>query len=95
MIGNIGKKLDDLGMPVEIVCWDGASIGAGGTSEVRLSLKSQMAALSLSRPTLDKLTRAFVRGFIDIEVDARQILGTKPFGSGRVPYPLTIQHICS
>jgi cyclopropane-fatty-acyl-phospholipid synthase len=74
MIGNIEKKLKELGLPIEIVLWDGTRIGSVGTPQVKLSLKSQMAALALSRPTLGKLARAYVRGTIDIEGDARQTL---------------------
>ena len=74
MIGNIEKKLKELGLPIEIVLWDGTRIGSVGTPQVKLSLKSQMAALALSRPTLGKLARAYVRGAIDIEGDARQTL---------------------
>jgi cyclopropane-fatty-acyl-phospholipid synthase len=74
MIGNIEKKLKELGLPIEIVLWDGTTIGSVGTPQVKLSLKSQMAALALSRPTLGKLARAYVRGAIDIEGDARQTL---------------------
>jgi cyclopropane-fatty-acyl-phospholipid synthase len=74
MIGNIEKKLKELGLPIEIVLWDGTTIGSVGTPQVKLSLKSQMAALALSRPTLGKLARAYVRGTIDIEGDARQTL---------------------
>jgi cyclopropane-fatty-acyl-phospholipid synthase len=74
MIGNIEKKLKELGLPIEIVLWDGTRIGSVGTPQVKLSLKSQMAVLALSRPTLGKLARAYVRGTIDIEGDARQTL---------------------
>ena len=79
MIGNIEKKLKELELPIEIVLWDGSRIGAISNPEVKLSLKSQMAALALSRPTLGKLARAYVRGTIDIEGDARQtlVLGEK------------------
>ena len=79
MIGNIEKKLKELELPIEIVLWDGSRIGAVNNPEVKLSLKSQMAALALSRPTLGKLARAYVRGTIDIEGDARQtlVLGEK------------------
>ena len=79
MIGNIEKKLKELELPIEIVLWDGSRIGAVSNPEVKLSLKSQMAALALSRPTLGKLARAYVRGTIDIEGDARQtlVLGEK------------------
>jgi cyclopropane-fatty-acyl-phospholipid synthase len=74
MIGNIEKKLKELGLPIEIVLWDGTRIGSVGIPQVKLSLKSQMAVLALSRPTLGKLARAYVRGTIDIEGDARQTL---------------------
>ena len=79
MIGDIEKKLKELELPVEIVLWDGSRIGAVNNPEVRLSLKSRMAALALSRPTLGKLAQAYVRGSIDIEGDARQtlVLGEK------------------
>ncbi len=74
MIGNIEKKLKELALPIEIVLWDGTRIDAVGTPKVTLSLKSQRAALALSRPTLGKLARAYVRGVIDIEGDTRQTL---------------------
>jgi len=79
MIGNIEKKLKELELPIEIVLWDGSRIGAVNNPEVKLSLKSRMAALALSRPTLGKLAQAYVRGSIDIEGDARQtlVLGEK------------------
>ena len=79
MIGNIEKKLKELELPIEIVLWDGSRISAVSNPEVKLSLKSQMAALALIRPTLGKLARVYVRGTIDNEGDARQtlVLGEK------------------
>ena len=60
-------RLSQLGMPLEVECWNGWRLQTGAPPRLRLVLRDASALAALARPRLGKLAESYVKNIIDIE----------------------------
>jgi cyclopropane-fatty-acyl-phospholipid synthase len=70
----IEHRYGTLGVPVELVLPDGASVRLAERPEVRVVVRSFQGLRALARPALGRLASAYVRGDLDFSGSARRIL---------------------
>ncbi len=71
LIGQLENRLIGLSLPVSVTLWNGRTIGARDP-EVKLTVRSPRAMVSLANPSLGKIAKAYVEGDIDLEGNARE-----------------------
>ena len=86
MIGMIEGRLKRAGLPISMTLWNGNIIRSGTETQLRLTVKSPQALMSLANPSLGGIARAYVEGQLDLEGDIRE---TIRLGEGLVSGDLT------
>src|SRR5258708_29060253 len=86
MIGMIEGRLKRVGLPISMTLWNGSTIRSGTEAQLRLTVKSPQALMSLVNPSLGGIARAYVEGQLDLEGDIRE---TIRLGEGLVSGDLT------
>jgi cyclopropane-fatty-acyl-phospholipid synthase len=78
MAASLAKLIENrygtLGVPVEVVLPDGASVRLADRPEVRVIARSIAGLRALSRPAMGRLASAYVHGDIDFSGSARRVL---------------------
>ena len=72
MIGMLEDRLRRLHLPLSLTLWNGRIIQSGDNPELRLTLRSPQALVSLIKPSLGKLARSYVEGDLDLDGDIRK-----------------------
>lgn len=74
LVHQVRRRLESLGLPVEVELWDGRRLGQDALAAVRVRLNRLSSLKALAYPNLGALARAYVCGDLDLEGDARDIL---------------------
>jgi cyclopropane-fatty-acyl-phospholipid synthase len=78
MAASLAKLIENrygtLGVPVELVLPDGASVRLADRPEVRVVARSIAGLRALARPAMGRLASAYVRGDLDFSGSARRVL---------------------
>ncbi|MBT9567080.1 MAG: class I SAM-dependent methyltransferase [Thiobacillus sp.] len=74
LVHQVRRRLESLGLPVEVELWDGRRLGQNALAAVRVRLNRLSSLKALAYPNLGTLARAYVCGDLDLEGDARDIL---------------------
>jgi len=72
MIGMLEDRLRRLHLPLSLTLWNGRIIQSGDSPELRLTVRSPQALVSLIKPSLGKLAKSYVEGDLDLEGDIRE-----------------------
>ncbi len=72
MIGILEDRLKRLHLPLSLTLWNGRTIQTGDSPELRLTVRSPQALVSLIKPSLGKLARSYVEGDLDLDGDIRK-----------------------
>ncbi|HEX7954808.1 MAG TPA: hypothetical protein VF523_17230, partial [Burkholderiales bacterium] len=62
MIGMLEDRLKRAGLPISMTLWNGSTIRTDREAQLRLTIKSPQALMSLASPSLGKIARAYVEG---------------------------------
>jgi cyclopropane-fatty-acyl-phospholipid synthase len=81
MIGMLENRLKRVGLPISMTLWNGDTIRSGPGANLRLTVKSPQALMSLANPSLGGIARAYVEGQLDLDGDMRE---TMRIGEGLV-----------
>ena len=74
MIGMLEDRLRRLQLPISVTLWNGRTIQSGDSPELRLTVRSPQALMTLINPSLGKLAKSYVEGDIDLDGDFRKSL---------------------
>lgn len=74
LIHQVRRRLDALGLPLEVELWDGRRLGQDALAAVRIRLNHLSSLKALAFPDLGLLARAYVLGDLDLEGNSRDIL---------------------
>lgn len=72
MIGMLEDRLRRLDLPLSLTLWNGNTIRSGDKPELRLTVRSPQALMSLAHPSLGKIARSYVEGDLDLDGDIRE-----------------------
>jgi len=72
MIGMLEDRLRRLHLPLSLTLWNGRIIQSCDSPELRLTVRSPQALVSLIKPSLGKLAKSYVEGDLDLEGDIRE-----------------------
>ena len=74
MIGMIEDRLKRVGLPISMTLWNGNTIRSGVDAQVRLTVNSPRALMSLANSSLGGIARAYVEGQLDLDGDICQTI---------------------
>ena len=72
MVGMLEERLRRLRLPLSLTLWNGRTIQSGDSPELRLTVRSPQALVSLIKPSLGKIARSYVEGDLDLDGDIRK-----------------------
>ena len=74
MIGMVENRLKRVGLPISMTLWNGDTIRSGPDTNLRLTVKSPQALMSLANPSLGGIARSYVEGQLDLDGDIRETI---------------------
>ena len=74
MLVKFERKLEEVGLPLQVRLWDGTTLGSPPASRVALTVNTPSALIALARPSMGELARSYVEQHIDVEGTARDVL---------------------
>ena len=74
LINRIERQLRELGLPLGVRLWSGASLAPAAQPRVTLTVRSPKVLASLVNPSMGKLARHYVEQELDVEGEAREIV---------------------
>ena len=74
LLTMFGRHLTEMGLPVTVRLWNGATLIASDESRVHFTLKSPAAVVALVKPSMGKFAKTYVEELLDVEGTARDVL---------------------